>query len=90
MQKNLQKRRADELHISGIYRHYKGALYQVLNVVLHSETLEELVYYRCLYDNPSSPFWVRPIDLFLNPLPDGRPRFEWLPHAIPPEKIEQS
>lgn len=48
----------------GIYRHYKGPLYRVLNVVRHSETLEELVYYECLYDNPNGQFWVRPRAMF--------------------------
>ena len=41
----------------GIYQHYKGPKYRVLGVVRHSETLEELVHYECLYDNPGGQFW---------------------------------
>lgn len=34
---------------SGIYRHYKGNLYEVYGVAVHSETEERLVVYRALY-----------------------------------------
>ena len=33
----------------GIYEHYKGNKYELLDVALHSETLEEMVVYRALY-----------------------------------------
>lgn len=46
----------------GIYRHYKGNLYQVLHTARHSETEESLVVYRCLYGEYG--VWVRPIDMF--------------------------
>ncbi|MBA4274876.1 MAG: DUF1653 domain-containing protein [Alphaproteobacteria bacterium] len=68
----------------GIYQHYKGQLYRVLGVCRHSETLEELVYYECLYDNPSGQFWVRPRAMFEGELVvDGvmRKRFTWVNNA---------
>lgn len=68
----------------GIYQHYKGPLYRVLGVCRHSETLEELVYYECLYDNPSGQFWVRPRAMFEGELVvDGvmRKRFTWVNNA---------
>ena len=61
----------------GLYRHYKGGEYEVIGVARHSETLEELVLYKALYDNGS--LWVRPLEMFLeNVIVDGveKPRFE--------------
>lgn len=68
------------LIIGGLYEHYKGKPYRVLGIVRHSETLEELVHYECLYDNPNGRFWVRPRAMFEeNVVIDGisRPRFAY-------------
>ena len=46
----------------GRYRHYKGAPYEVLGAVRHSETLEALVLYRQLYGDGGT--WVRPHAMF--------------------------
>jgi len=51
----------------GIYKHYKGKLYEVLGVGHHTETLEPLVMYRALYDTPDfgpKPLWARPVKMF--------------------------
>lgn len=53
-----------ELKINGIYKHFKGDYYLVLDVVRHSETKEELVLYRRLYGDCS--LWVRPKEMFLS------------------------
>ncbi|KAA0934644.1 DUF1653 domain-containing protein [Psychrobacter sp. ANT_H59] len=61
----------------GIYRHYKGSLYQVLHTAQHSETEEALVVYRCLYGEYG--VWVRPLMMFSETVTvDGKqlPRFE--------------
>jgi len=47
---------------AGLYRHYKGAQYQVIDTVRHSETEEELVLYRALYG--AKGLWVRPLAMF--------------------------
>ena len=46
----------------GIYRHYKGNLYEVLDTVRHSETLEPMTLYRALYGDRG--LWVRPAAMF--------------------------
>jgi hypothetical protein len=47
----------------GLYQHYKGQYYEVIDVALHTETLEELVVYRALYGEHG--LWVRPLKMFL-------------------------
>lgn len=42
----------------GIYRHFKGNLYEVIGIARHSETMEEMVVYRALYGEGG--LWVRP------------------------------
>ena len=42
----------------GVYKHYKGKLYKVIGVAIHSETLEKLVVYQAMYGKKK--FWVRP------------------------------
>ncbi|MET0312068.1 MAG: DUF1653 domain-containing protein [Burkholderiaceae bacterium] len=46
----------------GLYRHYKGNLYEVVGTVRHSETLEPLTLYRALYGERG--LWVRPAAMF--------------------------
>ena len=70
----------------GIYEHFKGGRYEVIGVVHHSETLEEMVMYKHL-DDPStssgqvSGLWVRPLPMFLEEVErDGQkiPRFQFI------------
>lgn len=63
----------------GKYRHYKGKEYEVLGMAKHSETLEELVVYRVLYDKGQ--IWVRPLKMFVEVVEvDGKkiPRFRYV------------
>lgn len=46
----------------GKYKHYKGNSYEVLGVAKHSETTEELVVYKALYDDGQ--IWCRPLKMF--------------------------
>jgi len=45
----------------GRYRHFKGGIYEVLGVVKHSETLEEMVLYK---HEGEEELWVRPLKMF--------------------------
>jgi hypothetical protein len=51
----------------GLYQHYKGKLYEVIDVVRHSETLEEMVLYKALYETEfgKETLWVRPKKMFM-------------------------
>jgi len=69
----------------GIYKHYKGNLYRVMDVATHSETRETLVVYRPLYGERA--LWVRPLEMFLETVEvDGvtMPRFAWQSAAPAP------
>lgn len=46
----------------GIYRHFKGGIYEVLGVGRHSETEEWLV----IYKNPSGDFGMQPYSMFFD------------------------
>jgi len=71
----------DDLKIGGIYQHYKGKNYIVKDLARHSETLEWMVLYECLYENPEGKLWVRPLGMFLETVEiDGKslPRFKYI------------
>ena len=78
IRKNIMTESEQTINIpQGIYRHYKGSLYQVLHTARHSETEEALVVYRCLYGEYG--VWVRPLAMFTETVEvDGKevPRFE--------------
>ena len=64
---------------SGLYKHYKGAIYEVIGIARHSETLEELVLYKATYQSDGENLWVRPLAMFKETIIiDGREmkRFE--------------
>ena len=54
----------NELKINGIYKHFKGNYYIVIDVGRYSETKEECVVYRQLYGDNS--LWIRPLEMFLS------------------------
>lgn len=62
----------------GIYKHFKGNEYEVIDVAFDSETQEEVVVYRALYGERK--LWVRPLSMFLEEvdkpeIPYKGPRF---------------
>ena len=57
---------------TGVYKHYKGQLYEVIDVALHTETYEKMVVYKALYETPDlteeygqEPLFVRPYEMFV-------------------------
>ena len=67
----------------GIYKHYKGNLYEVIDVAKHSETEEEHAVYRTLYGDYST--WIRPLAMFIETVQiDGQqvPRFAFVEAAV--------
>ena len=70
----------------GVYRHYKGNLYEVVGTARHSETLEAMTVYKTLYGSPQEQvqLWVRPQKMFLEEvLVNGKmePRFSKMNHS---------
>lgn len=53
-----------EIKINGIYKHFKGNLYLVIDIAYDSETQEKMVIYRALYGETA--LWVRPLKMFLS------------------------
>ncbi len=51
-----------EIKLNTVYRHFKGDLYIVEGIAIHSETEEKLVIYRALYGDYG--LYARPYDMF--------------------------
>jgi len=67
----------------GRYKHFKGKPYEVIGIARHSETLEELVVYKALYESEygKNALWIRPKKMFLETVEkNGKkiPRFEFV------------
>lgn len=63
----------------GIYEHYKGNKYELLEIATHSETLEQMAVYKALYGEGG--VWVRPLSMWEELVEvDGRlvPRFRYI------------
>jgi len=59
-----------DLEIGTKYKHYKNKdhIYEIVGVAKHSETLEEMVVYKALYESEDfgkDALWVRPKEMFL-------------------------
>lgn len=52
----------NEIKVKSIYKHFKGNLYLVEDIAIHSETREKYVIYRALYGDTG--LYVRPYDMF--------------------------
>lgn len=71
----------------GIYRHYKGNLYELIGIANHSETLEKMVIYKALYSGGET--WVRPLSMWDETVEvngEKMSRFEYVGDKIAIEK----
>jgi hypothetical protein len=53
----------------GLYRHYRGGIYQLLGIALHTETLERVAVYQCMKsaekkDDDIGKMYIRPEEMF--------------------------
>ena len=53
----------NEVKIKRIYKHFKGDLYLVEDIAIHSETEEVYVVYRALYGD--NKLYIRPYNMFI-------------------------
>ena len=63
----------------GKYRHFKGNEYELVDIALHSETMDPMVVYRALYGEKG--LWVRPASMwteFVDRAGYQGPRFQYL------------
>lgn len=59
----------------GLWKHFRGGIYEVIGMAKHSETLEDMVVYR---HQGEEKLCVRPVNMFLEPMPRGGSRFHWV------------
>jgi hypothetical protein len=61
------------------WQHYKGTVYEIIDIGKHTETLQEMVIYRKVDETGEVygiyPIWIRPMDMFLEYVNDI-PRFK--------------
>ncbi len=54
----------NKVKINRIYKHFKGDLYLVEDIAIHSETNEKYVVYRALYGD--NLLYIRPYNMFIS------------------------
>ena len=55
---------SDTIQPGAIVRHFKGKLYQIIGIAVHTETAEKMVIYQALY--PPFVTYARPKDMFMS------------------------
>lgn len=78
-----------------IYRHFKGSLYKIITLAIHSETGEQMAVYQALYGNYQ--VYVRPLSMFLEkidkakyPDADQEYRFERMSQLINAGQVQEA
>lgn len=65
----------EQIIVNGIYKHYKGNLYQVIALGKDSETLHDVVIYKSIDDGK---VWVRPVSMWFEQINKSTVRFTYL------------
>jgi hypothetical protein len=61
-----------EIKKRNIFRHFKGHIYEIMNIGKDSETQEDVV----IYENmETGDIWVRPLKMFLEPVDKQKYRY---------------
>jgi len=66
-----------DIHKGEKYRHFKGNIYEIVDVAINTETLEEMIVYK-----DSEHTWVRPKDMFTsevdrNKYPEAKQKYRF-------------
>ena len=56
----------------GLYKHFKGGLYNVLHIATNTENLKKVV----VYSAKNGKIWVRDYDMFCEKVSENKRRFE--------------
>ena len=74
-----------ELRIKGIYKHYKGDLYLVEDIIYNSENCEKMIAYRALYGD--NKLWCRPYDMFFDEVNKNGQKYRFELQEIPSKNV---
>lgn len=79
----------NNVKVGGIYKHFKGTLYVVMGIGVHTETEESMIIYKAYKDTDKSTIWIRPYKDFISkvdkikyPTVEQEYRFEFIKMII--------